>query len=186
MMLVPTELTLQQISEAVRTPFWKDGGFWISAIIGLGGLTFSVLAWIEAKAAKAAAFAAGRTVKMQTVTIELSEIGQRLDRVQPGIRFNEARDLLADTSRRVHRATSPFSREELLNLSITAALDAVSQAQVALKSVRPEPGSEEQAPDAVYFGIEAACSQISASVADLIGLFEKQAFNFGDNNAATR
>jgi hypothetical protein len=176
---------IQQLTARLPGPFWKDAGFWTSLGVGVAGLIFSILAWIEAKRAKVAAFAAGRTVKLQTVAIELSEIGQRLDRVQPGIRFSEARDLLADTSRRVHRATSPFAREEVLNGSITAALQAVSEAQSALKAVRPEPGGEEQAPDAVYYGIEAACTQISACVADLIGLFEKQTFNFGEENAAS-
>src|SRR5207249_7628151 len=107
-----------------------------------------------------------------------------LDRVQPGIRFNEARDFRAGTARRVHRATSPLSKEPKLSEAIEAAKQAVQAAQTSLKSVRPtEAGKEAEVPDAVYYGIEADCSAISNCVADLIGLFEKQAFDFGANNA---
>jgi hypothetical protein len=185
MLFMPPNLqsVLDQISQHLPPPFYKDIGFYVSLVIGGAGLIFSILAWTEAKKAKKAATAAGRTVKLQTVTIELSEIGQKLDRVQPGIRFNEARDLLADTSRRVHRATAPFSKEPKLSEAIEAAKQAVQGAQNSLKSVRPsEPVKEAEAPDAVYYGIETDCSAISSCVADLIGLFEKQAFDFGDKN----
>src|SRR5438128_7313511 len=147
---------LDRVLQHLPPPFWKDFGFWASFSVGVAALVFSILAWREAKKAKKAATAAGRTVKLQTVTIELSEIGQKLDRVQPGIRFNEARDLIADTARRVHRATSPFSKEPKLSEAIGAAKQAVEAAQTSLKSVRPtEAGKEAEAPDAVYYGIEA-------------------------------
>jgi hypothetical protein len=183
---VPPDLqsALDRIVQHFPPPFYKDFGFGISLIIGIAGLAFACLAWTEAKKAKKAATAAGRTVKFQTVGIELSEIGQRLDRVQPGIRFNEARDLLTDTSRRVHRATAPFQKNPILSEAIEAAKQAVQGAQTSLKSVRPtEPVKEAEAPDAVYYGIEADCSAISSCVADLIGLFENQAGGFGDKNA---
>jgi hypothetical protein len=182
-MLPESQSVVDQVLLHLRPAFYRDVGFWVSLAVALAGLTFSILAWVEAKKARKAATAAGRTVKLQTVTIELSEIGQKLDRVQPGIRFNEARDLLADTSRRVHRATAPFSKEPKLSEAIEAAKQAVQSAQTSLKSVRPaEPGKETEAPDAVYYGIEADCSVISSCVADLVGLLEKQAFDFGDNN----
>lgn len=175
---------LDQVLQRLPPPFWRDGGFWTSFAIGGGGLVFSILAWVEAKRAKQAATAAGRTVKLQTIAIELTEIVQKLDKVQPGIRFNEARDLISDTSRRVHRATSPFGSEPKLADAIESAKEAVQVAQDALKLVRPTgAGKESEAPDAVYYGIEAACSVISDAVSDLIGLFEKQAFDFGEKDA---
>ena len=166
-----------------RTPFYKDPAFWISAVIGIAGLVFSALAWFEAMEAKHAAFAAGRTVKLQTIAIELSEIGQKLDRVQPEIRFSEARDLLSDISRRLHRATSPFTKEPSFETTIIAVINALDIAQTSLKDVRPQPGREMEAPESVYYGIEGACSELNAAVADLIGLFERQTFDFGANHA---
>ena len=118
------------------------------------------------------------------MAIELSEIGQKLDRVQPGIRFNEARDLITEMSRRVHRATAAFSKEPKLAEAISALLQAADAVQKSLKSVRPaEVGKEAEVPDVVYFGIEADCSTVSNCVADLIGLFEKQALDPGEHNA---
>jgi len=175
---------IQQILQRFPPPYWKDLGFWISLIVSCLGVIYAILAWREAKKAKKAATAAGRIVKLQTVSIELSEINQKLDRVQPGIRFNEARDLIGDTAKRVHRATSPFSKDPKFTEAIGPLLQAVQAAQESLKSVRPtEAKKEAEAPDAVYYGIEADCSTISNFVADLIGLFEGQAFDFGDKDA---
>jgi hypothetical protein len=180
----PDPELVKQLIQYFPPPFWRDGGFWISFVVGAAGLVFSILAWVEAKRAKRAATAAGRTVKLQTIAIELTEIVQKLDKVQPGIRFNEARDLIADTSRRVHRATSPFSKEPKLSEAIESSKSAVHAAQEALKQVRPAPDVQEsEAPNSVYYGIEAACSAVSDAVSDLIGLFEKQAFDFGERNA---
>jgi hypothetical protein len=173
---------LQKVLQGLPPPFWRDGGFWISLVIGGLGLLFSILAWVEAKKAKRAATAAGRTVKLQTIAIELTEIVQKLDKIQPGIKFNDARDLISETSRRVHRATSPFSKEPQLADAIDSAKQAVQAAQTSLGKVRPEAGKEADAPDAVYYGLEADCMVVSNAVSDLLGLFEKQAFNFGEEN----
>lgn len=176
------QFQLTQLAKSLPPPFWKDPGFIFALAVGIAGLVFSILSWIAAKEAKKAATAAGRTVKLQTVAIELSEIGQRLDRVQPGIRFSEARDLLADTSRRLHRATSPFKQEPTLEPYVKAVIEQIDGALTSLKEVRPQEGKELEAPDSVYYGIEAECSSLNASVADLIGLLEKQAFDFGADN----
>lgn len=178
--------SLERILERLPPPFWEDVGYWLAFTVGLGGLIFSIMAWREAKNAKRAAVAAGRTVKLQTIAIELTEIVQKLDKVQPGIRFNEARDLIAETGRRVHRATAPFSKEPKLLEAIEFAKQAVQSAQNSLKSVRPTgPNAEAEAPDSVYYGIESDCSQISNTVSDLIGLFEKQTFDFGGDRATS-
>jgi hypothetical protein len=185
-MLLDTPPTLSQLMDRLPPPFWKDPGYWLAFAIGTGGLVFAILAWIEARQAKRAATAAGRTVKLQTVAIELVEIVQKLSKVQPGIRFNEARDLLSDASSRIHRATSPFASEPKLLEAIEITKEAIRSAQQALKSVRPtESAKELEAPDAVYYGIEADCAATSDALSDLIGLFEKQTFNFGTDNAAS-
>jgi hypothetical protein len=177
-------ITVNQLIEHLPPPFWRDFGFWIAQAIGIAGLYFSVLAWKEAKQAKKAAMAAGRTVKVQTIAIELTEIVQKLDKVQPGIRFSEARDLISETSRRIYRATSPFLKAVEFESAIVAARDAIEAAQSSIGRVRPTGvGKEAEAPDAVYYGIEADCAVISNAVSDLLGLFEKHSFTFGDENA---
>jgi hypothetical protein len=63
-------------------------------------------------------------------------------------------------------------------------LEAVQAAREALKAVKPE-GNEAEAPDAVYYGVEGQFTAISDCLADLTGLFEKQASDFGDEDVAS-
>jgi|SRR6267378_1333746 len=183
-MTVDTQSVSDQVLELLRQPFWRRYDFWIGFAIGIAGLVFSILAFIEARKAKTAANAAARTVKSQTVAIELTEIALKLDRIKPDIRFSEARDLLAEISRRFHRATSPFGNDPGLSETIKTNVEALRQVRESLKAVRPtDPAKEGEAPLAVYNAVEEACSQISSSVADLIGLFEREAVDFGDDDA---
>jgi len=178
------ELAIDGILKLLQYPFWKRAEFWIAMIVGLAGVSFSLLAFLEARRAKRAATEAGRTVKLQTITIELTEIAQKLDRIQPEIRFNEARDLLAEISRRLRRVISPFANDEELSASITAARDALLAAQNSLKSVRPaDPAKEGDVPHAVYYAVEGDFATINNFVADLLGLFEKKTIDFGDDHA---
>jgi hypothetical protein len=108
---------LQQVLQRLDIPFWKHADFWIASILGVAGVGVSFLAYRQAEAAKEeaiqakeAATEAGRTVKLQTMSIELTEIAQKLDRIQPGIKFNAAKDLFNETSRRLRRAMAPFQR----------------------------------------------------------------------------
>jgi hypothetical protein len=182
-MPVDTPSASDQVLELLKQPFWRHYDFWIGLVIGLAGLLFSILAFIEAKKAKKAANAAARTVKSQTVAIELTEIVLKLDKIKPDIRFSEARDLIAEISRRFHRATSPFSGDPGLSQTIKTNVEALRQVRESLKTVRPtDPAKEGEVPLAVYNAIEEACSQISSSVADLIGLFEREAIDFGDDD----
>ncbi len=68
--------TLKAILDTVQSISHFD--FWTATIIGLIGVFFSILAYREASKAKRAANAAGRTVKIQTVTIDLNELAQKL------------------------------------------------------------------------------------------------------------
>jgi hypothetical protein len=175
------QLILNRVNE-LHPPFWKDWAFWIALSVGVASVYFSFLAFIEARQAKRAATAAGRTVKIQTVTIELTEIAQKLDRIQPDILFNQARDLLTEIQRRLRRLMSPFAKESELSEAIKAVLQALQAAQASLQAVRPaDPKAE--APNSVYYGTESDFATINNCVADLLGLFEKQTFDFGDNHA---
>lgn len=149
-------------------------------------MAFSIAAFVEARNAKRAATEIGRVVKIQTTTIELTEISQKLDRIQPTIHFNEARDLLGEISRRLRRVVSPFSKDSELKESISSLRAALVEAQASLKAVRPaDPAKELEAPYAIYYGIEDHFTIINNCVADLLGLFEKQTINFGDDDVDT-
>jgi hypothetical protein len=178
---------MRQLLEA---PFWKHADFWISSTIGISGVLVSFLAYrqaekatIEAEKAKQAATEAGKTVKLQTMAVELSEVNQKLDRVQPGIKFNVAKDLFNETSRRLRRVIAPFADHPNLHEAIEAVRTALETTQASLKQVRPgDPAKEGEAPDAVYYGVEDNFATINNCVADLLGLVEKHT-NFGDDDA---
>jgi hypothetical protein len=180
---------LQEITAMRATlaaPFWHSLDFWISTLIGGGSVLFSLLAFLEARKAKAAATEAGRTVKIQTITIELTEISQRLDKLGMEIQFNEARDMINELSRRLRRLISPFQDEEGLSDTIVSLKEALLGVKNSLNDVRPTDQSEdEQAPHSVYYAIEGDLATINGLVADLLGLFEKRTIKIGDRNDNT-
>jgi len=192
MLQQPTDFksALDAVHQLLEVPFWKHPDFWISSIIGVAGVCVSFLAYRqaekatqEAEKAKQAATEAGKTVKLQTMAVELSEVNQKLDRVQPGIKFNVAKDLYNETSRRLRRVIAPFAEHPDLHEAIEAVRTALQATQTSLKQVRPtDPAKESEAPDAVYYGIEDNFATINNCVADLLGLVEKHA-SFGDNDA---
>lgn len=85
MLQQPTDLNpaLDAMRQLLEVPFWKHADFWISSIIGTAGVFVSFLAYrqaekatLEAEKAKQAATEAGKTVKLQTMAVELSEVNQ--------------------------------------------------------------------------------------------------------------
>lgn len=179
-----TVAALDLIRTAVELPFWKHFDFWIATILGIAGLVFSIKAFIEARQAKQAATEAGKTVKIQTVTIELSEIQPKLDKLHAEIKFDEARDLLNEITRRLRRVISPFERDHSFSDKITALREILDKTKESLNKVRPSDPTKAEVPRAVYFAIESDFAAISNVVADLSGLFEKKTINFGDEDAS--
>ncbi|MCH1926865.1 hypothetical protein L9G74_19085 [Shewanella sp. C32] len=155
-------------------PFYGQPEFWISAFIGIVGIGFSVKAYMEAKAAKIAANQAGKTVKIQSIIIELTEIPQRLDKLNYELTFSEARDLLSEISRRTRRLIAPFQESAGLSDVCNALKFALDDAKLALEGVRPQNTESESQPNAVYFAMEGHFSNISGVVAEIMGLFEKR------------
>ncbi|HSZ61494.1 MAG TPA: hypothetical protein VK828_06835 [Terriglobales bacterium] len=184
---------LQSIVDNLRElhpPFWRDPGYVIALFTAIAGLIYSYKAFKEAgkafreaRSAKEAATAAGRTVKIQTVTIELTEVTQMLDRIEPGMLFREARDLLAEVQRRVRRHVAPFAEHPRLSSAIKTTLQALEAAHRSLKDARPADAAREaEAPNAVYNAIEDDFATINNCVADLMGLFEKVTLGLGDSD----
>jgi hypothetical protein len=168
------ELLKQMLTEAIP-PFYTTGDFWINVVLGVAGIVFSVLAFKEAAKAKEAAAAAGRSVKIQTVTIELTEILQRLDKLDAEIDFPDARDLLNEVSRRLRRLVGPFSDVSDISEHYTQLKAALKQAKEALEAVRPSSVTvEEQTPNAVYYALQGHFGTISEYVAEISGALEKK------------
>ena len=165
---------LSSLLQYIEIPFWRKIEFWIFLVIGGMGVVFSLLAFIEAKKAKRAATVAGRTVKIQTITIDLTEVSQKLDKLRIEIPYNEARDLLTEISRRLRRIISPFQGESDLKETLSELKTALGAAKESLNAVRPIDPSHEDASNAVYYAVESDFATINNCVADLLGLFEKK------------
>lgn len=72
-MQAESQAIVDKLLPFLQRPFWSDPAFWITQAIGVAGLVFAILAWveaqkakIEAEEAKRAAKEAGRTVRIQT------------------------------------------------------------------------------------------------------------------------
>ena len=169
------------LMQLLSKPFYWTWDFWVNVAIGVGGLTFSVLAFFEARAAKNAAAEAGRTVKIQTITIELGEIAQRLDKLDFDLSFSEARDLLNEVSRRLRRLIAPFQSTDDLIDAASNLKKALDDAKTALEHLRPQQLTQQEhdegvsaALNNVYFGMQGHFSNVSSLVAEIMGLFEKR------------
>lgn len=146
------------------------------------GVYFSIKAFNEAKKAKLAASEAGKTVKIQTITIELSEIVQRLDKLDFELSYSEARDLMNEISRRLRRLIAPFQTTEDMQVACDNLKFALAEAKKALDGIRPAAGSLAEIPNnSVYFATEGHFSNISNCVAEIMGLFEKRNIEVSTN-----
>lgn len=180
--------TLRNILAALYTGWWTRPDFWIATIIGVAGLIFSILAFVQARKAATAARAAARSVKIQTVTMELQEVHQMLDAIEPQISYAEARKLLSSVNYRVRRHTTPFINTSEFKETISRLRDGLAAATSALEGVRPsDPETAIKAPNAVYYAIVSSFSQLSGLIADLLGLMESETLDIGEGDAdATR
>ena len=172
---------IKTILEILQSPLWSRPDFVISTIVGLAGVALSWAAFREARAAKKAATVAGRTVKIQTIVIELTEISQQLDKLEPDITYERARDLITGVSRKLRRLIAPFSDDPDLSNQIAALRAALDSATTGLNSVKPtaDVTKETEVPRAVYYGIEFPLRELNNAVAEVLGRMERSSMNIG-------
>jgi len=159
----------------LEAPFWTHGGFWIELPIGLAGLVFSILAFVEAKRAAIAATEAAKAVKLQSMSGELIEISQELQGFKPGITFDAAKAIYGEVLFKLQRVMAPFEKDSGLHSQIEAVVAALETAHEALNRVLPaDPSKENVAPDSVYYGVEDQFSMLNGHIGRLLGLVEQQ------------
>lgn len=165
--------SLNIIFESVTQSPFRKLEFYIATFIGLLGLIASYNAYRQAKLAKELAQDAGKTVKIQTIIIELTEIIQKLDRLEVDLSYTEARDLYNETNRKVRRLIGPIDDDEYKE-KISEVESSLENIKESLEAVRPYKNAEEEAIDAVYHSVESPFSELSGNLAGLIGKFEKR------------
>lgn len=168
-----TELLVGEI-DTQQSHFWFNGDFWIFILLGVASVLFSVLSFREAKAAKKAATEAGQVVKIQTITIELSELVQKLDVLDTTIDFGSARDFYSETNRRIMRIIAPFSGDDDYSTIIDSIRSTLAECRKNLASVKPVSGKGDDVSNSVYHAVESSFSKLSGQLAELMGLFEKR------------
>jgi hypothetical protein len=172
---------VDQAIQASQHPYWRQPEFWIATVLTVVGVLLSAFAAYEAREAKRAANRAGRYVKLQSVTIELTEVAQKLAQIEPEALYREVRDQLQEITRKIRRVIAPYVQEANLRTAIDAVYAALDAAQEALHAVRPSPPAKEgEVPNAVYLAMEGQFASINNALADLIGLFEMKTVDQGD------
>ncbi len=157
--------------------FWEQWDFWIFLFLSISSLAASIWASIEARKAKKAAREAGKTVRIQTITIELSEVISKLERLDMKIDFATARDLLSETNRRIRRFLGPFESEKEYSESISLIFNNLSEAKSSLLQVKPNDQESDVVKNSVYYSIENFISGLLGQLAGLQGKFEQRTIN---------
>lgn len=152
-------------------------GNWLFAnradLIGIGGLLLTMAAYREARAAKQAAHRAGQIIKRRTANIELTELLQVLESLDPHrIDFESARNLLNRIHGKVLRLTEPYQADPQLRPYCDALKAALEQAEQALVGVWPDPGSEFPVGNMVYQAMHGRFAAIRVELARLLGRFD--------------
>jgi preprotein translocase subunit SecF len=165
-----------EILNRLNENFWQHTEFWIFLIIGVLSLIASVMAFWQAKRAKEAAFQAGTTVKIQTITIELTELVQKLDKLDAKIDYPTARDFLNEISRKIIRLIAPFKEHDDYKNTINKIYEIISKTKKGLELVKPidKEKNVDFALQSIYYAIESNFSDLSILLAEIIGLFEKR------------
>ncbi len=177
------KIILSNLMDEKFPQFWETFEFWIFIILAVLSVFASFKAFFEAKKAKKAATEAGKTVKLQTITIELSEIVQKLDILDVDIDFSSARNFLNEINRRVRRLLSPYQEDDDYKEQIIQIREILADAKKSLGEVRPiESEGKEPIAQAVYYATESYFSELSGMIAELLGLFEKRTLESGVKN----
>jgi len=166
---------LKLITNNQSPPFYVDTAFWISSVIGLLGVYLSFRAFKEASEAKKAARAAGSFVRLQSITMDLTEIIQRLDKLSTELDYSDARDFYNELNRRVRRSISILTTDLLYSEKTKEILQTLNNIKSNLDGVR-QSGTTDQTLLAginLYYAIEGEFSSLSGQLADLCGLLEQ-------------
>jgi hypothetical protein len=174
---------LDELKPLLHPSPWAQIAYWFAVAVSGAGVWFSLLAFKEAKSARRAAVNAGKTVKIQTITTELGEISQRLERLEIEINFEQARDFLNEITRRLRRLVAPLEKEQDFVNAVASLKTALNEAKTSLNAVRPASAADSQgaAPNAVYNAVEANFSAINGLVADIMGLCDQYNLPHGEN-----
>lgn len=159
------------LNAAVEVGFWETGDFWLFLVLSLMGITLSAIGAWQAYSAKLEAKKAGQTVRIQTITIELSEMCQRLEKLDGKIDYQTARDIHSEVNRKLRRLIAQMDVDTISAVQRTKVDGNLVELKEALNAVRPV-GDAPVIPGAVYFAVENHFTSLIGTLSEMIGELE--------------
>lgn len=167
---------LETILNNTSEQFYENFGFWIGIILSIIGIIISWIAYKEAERAKIAAFKAANFVRIQSITIELTEITQRLDKINPNLDYSTARDFFNEVSRRIRRSLSSISQHPEFSQKTNQIITTLNGIKKNLDDVRKTALEDKSLLEGIdiYLIIEGEFSTLSGDLAELCGILEQK------------
>jgi hypothetical protein len=169
------KLTEEAINNA-SLPFYKQPDFYIGSLLGLVGITFSILSFKEAKKAKEAAAKAAQSVKRQSMVIEVLEIS-RICVLEPNMSYVEASNNFNQVISRIKYVAGFYQDDTSADLKqilkeIETSLDKI---RVTLNDSNPVLMPQQtNIPNQIYYSIEPLFSNVVGNLGILKGILEKK------------
>src|ERR1035437_9140515 len=169
-------------------PYYQTFSFWIGivlSLIGIGitisGLVYSIKAFKQAKdakkeaiAAKNAAAFAGKIVKMQSISIDLLEISQLIEKLDYSVDYSKARDFFNFVTRKLNRLMTVFEGDPNYKEIIGQIDSTLEELKTSLEGVRPIGERVLNDEHAVYYAIESHFTKLIGQISKLMGRCENK------------
>lgn len=171
-------MEIQELTSAIDElchPFYKDWGFWISSILAVLGMAFSIGAYVEARNAKREAGKAADAVRRQAAVLDISEI-TRMCQIDEDISYPDAAIRINEITAKVkviigiYKARLTISHQALLQQVEGAILNTRS----ALDRVNPLSEGELKSShdNMVYYTIEPHIASMVSTLNELKGTLD--------------
>ncbi|MDY3319659.1 hypothetical protein PG637_09765 [Riemerella anatipestifer] len=167
---------IEIITQKLNQPFYYDWAFWIGIILSVIGIAISWIAYKEAEKAKEAAFKSGSAVRLQSITIELTEIIQKLDKINTDLDYSSTRDFFNELSRKIRRSVAVISTNPDFKDKTDEIISNLDVIKANLEDVRKTAIKDKSLLEGIdlYFVIEGHFSNLSGNLAELCGILEQK------------
>ena len=158
-----------------KDAFYYNIDFYISILIGLLGLWFSIRSFKEARKAKEAANNASRSVKRQSFIIEILELSRKCN-IQNDIDYAEVSKRYTDISSKIS-FISAYYNDDNSNTDVKLIIREIQGTLEKIRSILNDSNpimlpQQANIPNQMYFSIEPHFSIIAGHLGSLNGLLE--------------
>lgn len=170
------KVMMESLIENSNIPFYKLPEFYISNLLGILGIIFSVLSFKEARKAKEAAFKAAQSVKRQSMVIEVLEIS-KICVLEPNMSYVEASNNFNQVTSRIKYVSGFYqddNSDDLKNIlkDIESSLEKIrSTLNDSNPVLMPQ---QANIPNQIYYSIEPLFSTVVGNLGVLKGILEKK------------